>query len=409
MTGSSAQQPIQTTTQQKEPWGPLQPDLLAMYDQAGNYRTDNIGYQPYTGQTVANVTPNMQSAMDQLGGLYSNQAQSPQLGAPVDLMNSILGGSGLTSWQGDLLGTISDIAGHPMDQAGNAYRSVIDQQGMTPEQRAALGSMSGLAGDTGDLNAYRQQMNLANQSTNPYLQQIMDAMNRQIGDRVNSSMSGAGRYGSGAHTDVMSRALAESEAPIMSQDYEARQNRALQAAQGFGNALTQHGGLYGNIAGQYGQGLERLMSGAQGLASNLGQKASMYGNVFQGMGSGLERQMQAAGALPGMYAAEGQPAQNLMGLGEYQRSLDQQNIDAAIKLYNAQQAYPWEQLAREAGILQGGGALGGTTVGSVSQPAPTTLQRILGGGLVGGGLGSAFGPIGTGAGALGGGLLGLLR
>ena len=36
---------------------------------------------------------------------------------------------------------------------------------------------------------------------NPYLQSILDTNNRRIGDRVNSSVSGAGRYGSGAHTD----------------------------------------------------------------------------------------------------------------------------------------------------------------------------------------------------------------
>ena len=55
-------------------------------------------------------------------------------------------------------------------------------------------------------------------------------------------------------------------------------------------------------------------------------------------------------------------------------------------------------------------ALGGTQItSSPGATQPSTLQRVLGGSLAGAGLGSSILPgIGTGIGAIGGGLLGLL-
>src|SRR6185369_17360974 len=109
---------------------------------------------------------------------------------------------------------------------------------------------------------------------NPYLQSILDTNNRRIGDRVNASMSGAGRYGSGAHTDVMSRALAESANPILAQDYS----------------------------------------------------------------QGLERAGQWAQLMPKLDEAQYAPAQSLMGLGQYYNERAQSLIEDQIKTYNAQQA-----------------------------------------------------------------------
>jgi hypothetical protein len=59
-----------------------------------------------------------------------------------------------------------------------------------------------------------------------------------------------------------------------------------------------------------------------------------------------------------------------------------------------------------AGVLSGAGGLGGTKITAQTPGQASTLQRLLGGGLAGAGLGSSFGPLGAGVGALGGAALG---
>jgi len=184
---------------------------------------------------------------------------------------------------------------------------------------------------------------------NPYLQGVID----QQMNKANSAMSGGGRYGSGAH----SAAIAQAIAPTLAQDYMQRQGMA---------------------ADIYSQGLQRAGQAAQ-LTPTLDD--ARFGN--------LDR---------------------LMGIGAQQRSYDQALLDQQLKLWNAQQARPWEQLSRMNAIQGQAGGLGGTQVtSSPGATQPSTMQKILGGGLAGAGIGSSFGgPAGAGIGALGGGLLGLM-
>ena len=206
------------------------------------------------------------------------------------------------------------------------------------------------AGGTAGINAARQlglqQIQEAG-GTNPYLEGILNTSNRRISDKINSSMSGAGRYGSGQHTDVAARAMAEAADPILAQDY------------------TQ----------------------------------------------GLQRAGQWAQLMPTLDAARMAPAQSLMGLGQYYNERSQKALDDQIKLFNAQQARPWEQVARLNAIAGGAGGLGGTQFGTQTTPInqPSTMQKLFGGAAAGAGIGGSFGgPVGAGIGAVGGGLLGLL-
>jgi len=228
------------------------------------------------------------------------------------------------------------------------------QAGLDPLTTQAMGAQQGIAtgslGGTEGVNAARQlglqQIQGAGQQ-NPYLQSILDTSNRRIGDRINSSMSGAGRYGSGQHTDVMARALAESANPVLAEDYN----------------------------------------------------------------QGLQRAGQWAQLMPTLDQAQYAPAQSLMALGQYNQERAQNQINDQIKLYNAQQARPWEQVARYNAIAGGAGALGGTQFGTQTTPInnPSTLQKLLGGAAAGAGIGGSFGgPAGAGIGALGGGLLGMM-
>jgi hypothetical protein len=238
--------------------------------------------------------------------------------------------------------------GFPSTQAAlGTAQNVISSQGMTP-------------GVQGAANQYQDLYNKASSPDNPYLQAQLDAQNRLIADKVNSATSGMGRYGSAAHTDVLARALSETDAPVLAQDYARRQQEMLAATQG--------------QAGVYQQGLSQ---------------AGQYSQL-----------------LPSLQQLQYLPAQNEMAVGSIYDQRAQAQLNDQIKLYNAQQSYPWEQLSRFNAVLQGVGGLGGQQVTSSTPYQAPFAQRLLGGAVAGGGLGSIFGPVGTGVGALGGAALG---
>lgn len=65
---------------------------------------------------------------------------------------------------------------------------------------------------------------------NPILQRMIDQAKRSVTDTVDSQFSSAGRYGSGAYTDVLSRNLADAEGNLRYQDYNTQQTRMDQQA-----------------------------------------------------------------------------------------------------------------------------------------------------------------------------------
>jgi hypothetical protein len=252
------------------------------------------------------------------------------------------------------MGSYYSQAGVPgIADAQNLGDYVINQQGITPGIQQ---SISGL-GQAG--NQYQQIYNQNIGTQNPYLQDVIDQQMNQ----VQSAMSGAGRYGSGDYTAGIARAIA----PTLAQDYMARQQLAEQATGGLAQTYQQQAGLYNQ---------------------------------------GLQQAGQWAQAEPGFYQASLAPMQTELAAGDILGQRAQNDLNAQIAQYNAQQAYPWQQLEREAAILAGAGQLGGTQVTAQTPQQAPTLQRLLGGALVGGGLGSSFGPVGTGVGALGGAGLG---
>ena len=303
--GSSAQQPVTQQTQAtRDPWAPAQPYLQKAMTRAGSFFDDNVGYQPYTGSTLS-----------PLNGYFDT---------------SLSGQSNLAV--GDLGGT----------QGVNAARALGTQQiqsgGFSPELRSLYDQAQG--------------------DQNPYLQNILDTSNRQISNKIGSSMSGVGRYGSGMHTDTAARAMAEASDPILAQDYARRQ-----------------------------QQMQSIAGGAQQAA---GQWAQM---------------------MPTLDAAQYAPLERIGSIGQFYQERDQKALDDQIKLYNAQQAYPWEQISRMNAIAGQAGGLGGTQFGTQTTPInqPSTLQKLFGGAAAGAGIGGSFGgPAGAGVGALGGSLLGLL-
>ena len=239
-----------------------------------------------------------------------------------------------------------DAGYQPWTGATQATLDPMITQAMGAQQNIAQANLGGTAGIKAAQQLGLQQIQGAGQQ-NPYLQSLLDTSNRRISDKIGSSMSGAGRYGSGMHADAAARAMAEAANPILAEDYN----------------------------------------------------------------QGLQRAGQWAQLMPTLDQAQYAPAQSLMALGQYNQERAQKQIDDQIKLWNAQQARPWEQLARYNAISGQAGALGGTQFGTQTTPInqPSTLQKLFGGAAAGAGIGGSFGgPLGAGVGAVGGGLLGLL-
>lgn len=155
------------------------------------------------------------------------------------------------------------------------------------------------------------------------------------------------------------------------------------------DAGIRAGGAFGSRQGVL-EGVasaENAMNQAN-LSANLRQQG--YQNAIQNLIAGNQASMQAAQAGYGAGAAQQQQAQN--------------QINAAIEQYNALRGFPLEQL----NIM--GSALGTVPYGQTTvQRTPTSgspLSGALGGAFMGAQLGSSIPGIGTGLGAIGGGLLG---
>jgi hypothetical protein len=323
----STQPPVTTSTTTSSPWAGVQPYLSQVYAGGASLQGAGIGL-PYTGPTQAPLDPNL------VQGLGMNNIIAQTQYAP--LFNASTAG---------------------IAQAQN----MINTLGQTPDVQAALQGLGTAAGQ------YGQIYGAAQGATNPYLQATIDAQNLRGNEAIQSSMSAAGRYGSGQYQDVMARAQAQVADPLLMQDYEARQARALQATQGLGQTYGQQAGI-----------------------------------AQQGIGQA----MQWAGAIPGMAQAAYLAPEQLIAGGQYMQNYNQQALQGAIQQYNAQAMFPWEQLQRENALLSGAGTLGGTTVQAQTPLQASLAQRLAGGALVGAGLGSAIPGLGTGLGAAGGALAG---
>jgi hypothetical protein len=353
----------QTQVQTKEPWAPAQPYLSDIFGKASQLQQQ--GYQQWPGNLVAPINDYQMGGASQTAALANSDIASggpPGVQGAIDYGNSMFASHGLNPNDYQSLSQLGDIY--------NNYGELYNNESKEPA------------------DTYRQVISNASGQNNPYLQSELDAQNRLIGNQVNAAMSGAGRYGSGAHTDVMTRALSETDAPILAQDYQNRQQLLGQGAQGLSNVVGQRAGLLG------------------GQQSATGAQQSIYD-------TGQNRVGQWASMLPSLDAARYQPMQELQSAGDYLSGLNNQQLQPQIQQWNmVQNQAPWDYLNNQANILNSASGYGTTTGNSSSQLsgyAPPTAQRVAGGAIAGAGLGSAFGAFGAPVGAAAGGLLGLLH
>jgi hypothetical protein len=345
-------QPTQTTvtntTSEPAAW---QKPLLEQLgtDTLAAYNRDDFNVQPFSGNTVVPYATETLQGMDQLRGLASG-------GAPnIDLANSQVG---------NILQT-GGISGQQQDQIGNMAR--VAQGGYRPEQALGIAGMM-------------QTASGANLDGNPYLDDMFQRGATQIGRSVNDSMGSAGRYGSGAHQSTLGQSVGDLYNNMYSSNYA--QERA--------NQMAAQGQLVGA-----GQGQDQLAMGAAN-------------NAFNALNTGTSNIFQAAGMSPSLFTAQGLPSEFAFDVGQMQEDLAARNMQQDISRYNAQQMAPYDELMRLNALASGAVSTGASSTGTTLAPSsrPSTAAGILGGAATGAAIGSKFPVIGTGLGAIGGGILG---
>lgn len=185
------------------------------------------------------------------------------------------------------------------NQPGIQRLTDIAQNQLVPQLMGKFGA--GAAGAE-QARGYYQDTLSRPMGQNPHLDAILQRMRGDTGDFVNNNFSMFGRYGSGKHTGVLAKEIANADAGLRYQDYNAQMAQKDAAA----GALTQaNQGEGAQALGSLGVGAEIPFAGTNSLANALGalfsggtQKSVSYAPnpIWGALGSGLG----AAGAYFGM-------------------------------------------------------------------------------------------------------------
>jgi hypothetical protein len=279
---------------------------------------------------------------------------------------------------------------------GNAYTQA--GAGSNPLLNAAAGAGMGLGalGLNGpNTNPGAIANSISASAVNPYLGQMFAAAAAPVSDAVNAQFEQAGRAGSGANQQELTRNLGDLAANIYGGNFLGEQNLGLNAAtaaQNLGlnaynaqaNALNSAGNLLSGI-GQN-QAARQLQAGSQ-LSSDALNQANIGANAATALNSqfntGNNLQLAAAGLAPQLAAQDYTDLQNLLNVGGAYDALNQNVLNNQLQQWQYAQAQPWNILNAYGGAITGLGALGGTSSGSSSQTVPgqSLIPSLIGGGL----------------------------
>ena len=170
----------QTQTTNRQPWEPAQAGLKGVLEKANTLGNNMSIWTPQYSQDT-------QAGINQL----ANLGASPSFGG----------------------GTIRNVVGQTSGGMGTGYDTL----------------MSTARGDS--------------LTSSPYLDQVLGKSMQDAADKVNAQFSASGRYGSGAHSGVLSRELGGIEANARLGQYQQERQNQLNAAQLLGNLGLQGAGL----------------------------------------------------------------------------------------------------------------------------------------------------------------------
>lgn len=359
------------------------------------------GKSSTTQQTVDNEPPDWAKPALQLGG--------QQL---IDLFKS---GSGFNTYRGPWVagqsnwttGAQKDIAGsaNMLNQSGIAALKAANQNiasgGLTDPNRRSINMLQGIAngsqsgvdrrairtlegiaggGGMDDLNKASQvTRGLINQADNkgaaatyltdtaqgkylegsPFFDDLLAKQTAKIGDQVNSTMSGMGRYGSGAHQGTLADSIGDFRLSALNDNYARERGLMVDAAGTIENAQQNRLGIGLSGANQL-AGIGNTIvgnrmgaaTGAAGLNNNmLGTQASAALGASGISDAGANRALQYSGMLPQLQS--GANAGNMLKLqmGGMDDAYRQRVIDAARQKFGQQDMSDWQRLSA---LLSGG-------------------------------------------------------
>ena len=255
---------------------------LGQYDQIGQQRAnmDASALYDQIGQRQANMDASalynqlggMQANMDasalynQLGGMQANtdarnmfqqaggmQASTPSTGYYQGLMS---GGFQDPSRQG-----YADMASGNFQQGENYFRDLANRNYTDPANNAMTGRLETMA----DMNPV----------SNPYVDDMLRMQRESIADNLGGIFGAGGRYGSGAHQELMMKETGDAATRMLSPLYESGMNRRLSAV----------GQLAGIGEGRSARDLQAMGMGAAGLE---GMRQSDLGYQLAGLDRGSQ-------------------------------------------------------------------------------------------------------------------------
>lgn len=337
-------------------------------------------YQPYTGQLVAGLTPQMQQAFSQASSSVGNY--QPYL----NQSGQLIGQSGSNPLWGQAAGAVQSAAGTNLAGAGAGLYGQAQQgiQGAMNTDLAGIGQpMYGQAasmfGQSGQFDPNQLQQYL-----NPYMSGVVQEIGRlgqeqfqnQVIPGLTSAFSSLGQHGSARQAMMMSDAAAKNQREILGQQATAlntgytnamgdylnwarQQQQAASGLQGLGGQMYNQAlgqanlGLQGSqqLAGlgeqQYNQLLGQANLGME-AGSQLGSLANQQSGAQLAAGTGLGNLAQAQQQLSiGDYG-------QLLNAGQIQQAQQQKELDALYDQFQQKQQYPWQQLDQYAKLFGAG-------------------------------------------------------
>ncbi len=376
-----------TTVQSNQPPSYAAPYLTQIAKDAyATYRPATTPGAPATGTSSPQVSydPAHASASPVVGTGANAFGGTGQYGSPSPISSPQFGGTpgGTSSGNGPAFpangqtpgaGLFAPYQGSTVVPWDPRTQQSLDQQqqianGSQPLINATMGGILGNLSNNGinatampgiqGLQGYASGQYLNGGS--PEFQKALDFQTQQTADDVNRQFSGMGRYGSGDHAGVLASQIGNLRNNAMAQELAREQ------------ALQQ------SAAGQ-------LISAGQGGNANM---------------------LQAAALAPTADQFQYAPAERLAQIGSAYEQQAGNNLQDTIEKYYGNQQAPLQNLQFLSDMINGVSRNYGTS--STTSPKATTgiASGILGGALAGGSIGSGIPVVGTGLGALGGGLLG---
>lgn len=367
---------------------PVQPNQDSILQEATRLYNEGFGFTPYPGPTYVPMSPTSQNALAQIEALA--QQSNPLLGQATAATQQALAWGGLSPDQRAAMAPLQAVAGGNYSVGSQGlYNQIFNQAGQPSAASTYLsGIASGQQGVTtpgvfADIRAAAGAPTAAQEyltatargdylaQPNPYLQAMIDDRSQQIANQVKDAYSGMGRYGSSALNRDLTDRLAQFQAGVLADNYEAERARQLQAADmidsarwqqlatQYQSALGQTNAEAANIGNQmdasktidaalanlFGTQLSAAGGYSNAQATDIGNIMSASGALSDAYANALNRVLGAAGNVPGLTEAQYAPALHLAQVGAAREADQAAQLADLVNRYNYQQQAPMDALS----------------------------------------------------------------